>query len=608
MSGQNRLGRLSGALAFAGALAASGAVAPAEAATVPTTTTPIKHVIVLFQENVSFDHYFATYPNALFSSDTEMFGQSFTPLATTPTVNGLSPELLKGNLNQNNTLTAFVSPARLAPNQAYTCSNSHAYLNEQQAEDKGLMDRFPGSTGATPSSNGEGCLPDGSTVMGYYDGNTVTALWNYAQRFAMSDNSFGSTFGPSTPGVINLVSGQTLGGILHHAGSAVGSVYVNSNSAATGSGLSETVTNVTDDGDNDAYLDDCGKDKGGTVVTETLEMTSKNIGDLLNAKHITWAWFQGGFEPTTPATLNRDGTTLTPAVCGASHIEHLWPNTGTPLYSLANEIGNNLGSTNIQVATADYVSHHAGFMFYASTRNPHHLPGTPGLPLGGPDTPNLPFCAPYDCTGANHNYDASILFDAIKDGTLPAVSFVKAPAYQNGHPGNSDPLVEQTWLVQIVNAVMNSSLWKSTAIIIAYDDSDGWYDHVSSPIVNQSNTGPTDVEDALAGNNCGTAATAIYEGRCGHGFRQPLIMISPYSKRNFVDHTLTNQASIIAFIEYNWNLGTIGTIDGSTSPETPGAASFDQTAGTLLNMLNFKDAVDSTLILNENGTIQSGSP
>ena len=45
--------------------------------------------------------------------------------------------------------------------------------------------------------------------MNYYDGNTVTGLWNYASRFAMSDNSFGTTFGPSTPGAINLVSGNT---------------------------------------------------------------------------------------------------------------------------------------------------------------------------------------------------------------------------------------------------------------------------------------------------------------------------------------------------------------------------------------------------------------
>jgi phospholipase C len=69
----------------------------------------------------------------------------------------------------------------------------------------GLLDKFVQATTGTAHR----CATDGSAVMGYYDGNTVTALWNYAQHYAMSDNSFDTTFGPSTPGVLNLVSGQT---------------------------------------------------------------------------------------------------------------------------------------------------------------------------------------------------------------------------------------------------------------------------------------------------------------------------------------------------------------------------------------------------------------
>ena len=60
-----------------------------------------------------------------------------------------------------------------------------------------------------------GCATDGSTVMGYFDGNTVTAMWQWAQRFAMSDNSWGTTYGPSTPGALNLISGQTAGAVVH---------------------------------------------------------------------------------------------------------------------------------------------------------------------------------------------------------------------------------------------------------------------------------------------------------------------------------------------------------------------------------------------------------
>ena len=181
--------------------ASSGAFAQ----TSPSPTTPIQHVIVLFQENESFDHYFGTYPNAQNNAGE----QPFTAYPGTPTVNGLTPELLNNNPNFNAAGTARVNPPRLSPAQAYTCSQSHNYGPEQEAEDSGFMDKFPGSTGRTTT---EGCASDGSTVLGYYDGNTVAALWNYAQSYALNDNSFGSTFGPSTTGALNLISGQTYGG------------------------------------------------------------------------------------------------------------------------------------------------------------------------------------------------------------------------------------------------------------------------------------------------------------------------------------------------------------------------------------------------------------
>ncbi len=69
---------------------------------------------------------------------------------------------------------------------------------------------------------------------------------------------------------------------------------------------------------------------------------------------------------------------------------------------------------------------------------------------------------------------------------LPAVSFLKAAKYQDGHAGYSDPLDEQTFLVHTINALEQSPDWSSTAVIISYDDSDGFYDHVMSPIVNSS--------------------------------------------------------------------------------------------------------------------------
>src|SRR5579864_3696360 len=102
---------------------------------------------------------------------------------------------------------------------------------------------------------------------------------------------------------------------------------------------------------------------------------------------------------------------------------------------------------------------------------------------------------------------------------------------------------------------MQSPFWSSTAIIIAYDDSDGFYDHVMSPIVMQSSTS----DDQLNGpGSCGSGTSATYQGRCGYGPRLPLLVISPYAKANYVDDTVTDQSSILRFIEDNWNLGRIG--------------------------------------------------
>src|ERR1700680_4942021 len=111
--------------------------------------------------------------------------------------------------------------------------------------------------------------------MDYYDGNTVTALWNYAQHFAMSDNSFSDTFGPSTPGALNLVAGQTHG--------------------ATPPAIpGGNVSNGTVIGDPRPFLDECWKTNPATRPATTVEMSGRNVGDLLNDHNVSWAWFQVG--------------------------------------------------------------------------------------------------------------------------------------------------------------------------------------------------------------------------------------------------------------------------------------------------------------------------
>src|SRR4051794_29423777 len=168
--------RIPTALLGAGAavVAAVGALAVAQAdpADGPAPVTPVKHIVVIFDENESFDHYFGTYPHAANAPGDPVF----TALAGTPAINGLTPALLTANPNS-------AQPRRLSRSQAVPCDQRHGYGDEQKAFDGGAMDKFPEFTG------GGSCNGIPGFVMGYYDGNTVTALWNLAQHFAMSDNS-----------------------------------------------------------------------------------------------------------------------------------------------------------------------------------------------------------------------------------------------------------------------------------------------------------------------------------------------------------------------------------------------------------------------------------
>ena len=251
----------------------------------PAAATPIQHIVVIFNENISFDHYFGTYPNAL----NPKFENKFTALANTPTVNGLSGGLLTNNPNLNPANgTGASNPFRLDVNQANTADQDHAYTPEQQAFDSGLMDLFPLYTGtAGPPPAGGGVVNTNGLVMGYYDGNTVTALWNYAQNFVLSDNSYGTNFGPSTPGLINLVSGQTNGVVQTLNG--------------TGDEVSDGNGGLTVNGDADPIGDVCS-----SPTRAQAQLGGQTIGDLLDAAGITWGGFMGGFNLSI---VNPNGTT-----------------------------------------------------------------------------------------------------------------------------------------------------------------------------------------------------------------------------------------------------------------------------------------------------------
>jgi phospholipase C len=509
------------------------------------TATPIKHLVVIFNENRSFDHFFATYPNA-----TNPPGEPvFKPRRNTPAVNNLAanPYLLNNNANFTNAANGSdaANPFRLDRTQANTADQGHAYTPEQLAYDNGAADLFPKFTGRG-TSGGAGAFGTKGQVMGYFDGNTVTGLWNYAQHFAMSDNAYTDTYGPSTPGALEVIAGQTNG-----AKVIVGNPAVINDGAG---GL--TLINDSDPG-----YDACSS------KTTQFMMTGKNVGDLLNAAHISWGSFAGGFNLQT---VNANGT------------------TGCARSTFSTVVGGNV---------TDYIPHHIWFQYYASTANPTHARPSSTQAIGYSTTHDGGAADP-----ANHNYDLDDFYAAVRAGNYPAVSYIKLPAYQDSHPGYSDPLDEQEGVVSLINFLQHQPDWKDTAVIVTYDDSDGWYDHAYVPPTSASYDATADQVNGPG--KCGTGLQPYgvngkpVNGRCGPGTRIPFIVVSPYAKPNYVSHERISQASVVRFIEDNWLKG-----------ERIGGGSFDASTGSIDDMFDFRrgDRDDKLILDPSTGTVVAGS-
>ena len=185
--------------------------------------------------------------------------------------------------------TGGVNPFRFDRSQAATSDQNHNYTPEQMAMHSGLMDLYPSSVGVAEAPPLTQFSPLRTTAvnMGYYDGNTVTALWNYAQHFAMNDNSYDTNFGPSTPGALNLICGQ-LNGVINN---------VNGTASVTASGGRSNGTRRRRSGGR-CLLHDHGR--------SAYSMTGTTIGDLLNTAGVTWGFYTQGFDLTV---TNANGTT-----------------------------------------------------------------------------------------------------------------------------------------------------------------------------------------------------------------------------------------------------------------------------------------------------------
>ena len=158
----------------------------------------------------------------------------------------------------------------------------------------------------------------------------------------------------------------------------------------------------------------------------------------------------------------------------------------------------------------DYVPQENPFQYFTSTENSSHL----------------------------QDFTMSGFQSVLDSGTLPAVVWITPDGAHDMHPGGGNVLDGIEWLNQLVSAVKSSGEWQSTAIVVLWDESGGWYDHAPPP--------------QLTG-----ADPATLPGGQGFGMRVPVIIISPYAKTNYISHQQMDFVSILRFIQWNWNLGQI---------------------------------------------------
>ena len=424
-------------------------------ATEAAARSPIEHTIIVYQENISFDHYFGT------------FGHG-------------SAGIPDGALVTHSPSNAAYSPFRLdGQTQDITCDVDHGYADMIKMADHGAMDMYTqfgnDKAVADPSSASSSTCPSlesqpagPALSLGYYDGAPGAAsaplqnYWNLASHYTLADNFFQGVYGPSTPGAEWLV-------------------------AAT----NNTV------GDPNPLNDKCESDYAGSMPQQDIP----NLGSEASSAGVSWAWFQGGFGACTTT------------------------------------------------ATNGYSAHHDPFQYFTSTADLNH---------NWAYDPNFAYADP-----SQHQRDLSLLDDAL-DGTavggtiptLPSISWVKAPTEADGHPKTSGPAEDDRFIGDLVNRVKASPYWGHTAIIVAFDETGGWWDHVAPPELT-GNFAPWDSGSPnLTGCQYPGNGAACGEG--GFGPRMPVLVISPHARKQFVDHDQMDTASLDRWVEWDYGLPALG--------------------------------------------------
>jgi phospholipase C len=413
--------------------------------------TPIEHVVMVIQENRSFDNFFATFPGADGTTTGNAAAMSV-PLARTCRENGQRVVTQPTSIP----LTEVSLTGQGFPKNFNADSDlDHIHTGFEAERDQQKMDGFD-----LLGTNADGTGASACTyAYQYVNPSDIEPYWDIAKQYVLADHTF-----------------QTQGS---------GSFTAHQDLVAAGTQL----------GANEALIDNptffpWGCDANSTVVTAIIKrgsqkvypyagpfpcLTYSTLRDLLDAKSVSWKFY---------ASLVQKET----GVCHGD-TAGIW-------------------SAFDAIKAVRYSSEWTANV----TRSPNDL----FTDISKKQLPAVAWVTP-DALNSDH----------------PAV-YKRPPCFDAGAPGDTGP----SWVASIVNAIGTSSYWRSTAIVILWDDWGGFYDHVPPP------------------------EPFNWEG--GPGFRVPMLIVSPYVKAH-VDHTVYQFGSILRFIEDTWNLGTLGRNDAHST-------------------------------------------
>jgi phospholipase C len=414
-----------------------------------TGLNQVKHIIVIYQENWSFDGLYGNFPGAEgFSSKDfhyEQVDKNGKPLKHLPqpilSVDSKTKTITYDTRFPKNLSVKPFDLLKYIKDTEKTGDLVHRYYQEQEQIDNGKMDKF-----VAVSDNG-------GLVLSHFDAVNLPE-GQLAQQYTLCDHYFHGAFGGSFLNHIYFIAADAP--VWKEAPDSV-RAKLDSNGNLIKDGM------VTPDGYvvNTAQSVNIPHDPKTPANQLIPAQTIPTIGDRLSDKNITWAWYAEGFNE---------------AVAGK--------------------------------ADDDYEYHHQPFIYFKKYASPNSV-------------------------DHQHLKDKDDFLNDLKTNKLPSVSWIKALGHNDEHPGYSDIAGGQQYVADLVKSIQDSSYWKDSVILITYDEHGGRWDHVAPPT----------------------------RDKWGPGIRVPLIVISPFAKKHFIDKTVYDSTSILKLIEIRWDLNPLNERD-----------------------------------------------